>query len=103
MSIAENLEKMLAGGQDNAMLRFGLGSAYFNDKRFDEAIPHLRACIEHDAGYSAAYKLLGKALIKTGADREAAEVFETGLPIAIEKGDKQTEREILAFQRKISK
>ena len=101
MSITDNLEKMLAGGQDNAMLRFGLGSAYFNDKRYAEAIPQLRACIEHDAGYSAAYKLLGKALTKTGENEEAIKVFETGLPIAVAKGDKQTEREILAFQRKL--
>ena len=32
MSITDNLEKMLSRGQDSAMLRFGLGSAYFNDK-----------------------------------------------------------------------
>ena len=29
MSITDNLEKLLANGQDSAMLRFGLGSAYF--------------------------------------------------------------------------
>ena len=102
-NLADNLEKMLASGQDNAMLRFGLGSAYFNDKLFEQAIPHLQSCIAQDAGYSAAYKLLGKALIKTGEKDEAARIFETGLPIAVEKGDKQTEREILAFQKKLSK
>ncbi|MEM7208174.1 MAG: tetratricopeptide repeat protein [Pseudomonadota bacterium] len=103
MSITANLEKMLAQGQDNAMLRFGLGSAYFNEKQFAEAIPHLRACLEHDPQYSAAYKLLGKALIKVGDNDAAVTVFATGLPIAIEKGDKQTEREILAFQKKLDK
>lgn len=101
MSIADNLEKMLASGRDDAMLRFGLGSAYFNQKEFERAVSHLRACISHDAGYSAAYKLLGKALFKVGANEEAREVFETGLPIAVEKGDKQTEREILAFLKKL--
>lgn len=30
MSMADNLEKMLAAGQDSAMLRFGPGSAYFS-------------------------------------------------------------------------
>ncbi|MEM7292631.1 MAG: tetratricopeptide repeat protein [Pseudomonadota bacterium] len=103
MSIAENLEKLLASGQDNAMLRFGLGSAYFNDKQFALAIPHLRACLVHDPEYTAAYKLLGKALIKTGDDEGASDVFNTGLPIAQRKGDKQTEREILAFRKKLDK
>lgn len=103
MSITENLEKLLVSGRDDAMLRFGLGSAYFNDKNFTDAVPHLRACLGHDKNYSAAYKLLGKALIKIGDKAQAKAVFETGLPIAVEKGDKQTEREILAFLKKLGK
>ncbi len=102
MSITDNLENLLAGGRDDAMLRFGLGSAYFNDKQFPAAIPHLQACIAHDAHYSAAYKLLGKALLKTGDKTGAKAIFNHGLPIAIEKGDKQTEREILAFLKKLT-
>lgn len=101
MAITDNLEKLLADGQDNAMIRFGLGSAYFNAGRFAEAIPHLKQCIGHDVDYSAAYKLLGKALVKEDQEEEALKVFETGLPIAIAKGDKQTEREINAFLRKL--
>lgn len=85
------------------MLRFGLGSAYFNQKEFARAIPHLKACISHDEDYTAAYKLLGKALFKLGETEQARTVFETGLPIAADKGDKQTEREILAFLNKIDK
>lgn len=103
MSIIQNLEKMLADGRDDAMLRFGLGSAYFNEKVFVEAIPHLEACIRHDPNYSAAYKLLGKALFKIGRDEQSRSVFEAGLPIAVDKGDKQTEREILAFLRKLDR
>ena len=103
MSITENLEKLLASGQDNAMLRFGLGSGYFNDKDYVSAIPHLRACIEQDPNYSAAYKLLGKALFKTGDHLEAKSVFKSGLPVAVDKGDRQTEREILAFLGKIDR
>ena len=101
--LKENLEKMLAAGRDDAMLRFGLGSAYFNEKNFTKAIPHFEACIKHDAKYSAAYKLLGKALFKVGKDKESRCVFEAGLPIAIDKGDKQTEREILAFLKKLDR
>ena len=83
------------------MLRFGLGSAYFNTKDYEKAIPHLRACLEQDPEYTAAYKLLGKALFKAGNNTEAKTVFETGLPIAIRKGDKQTEKETLVFLKKL--
>ena len=83
-SLKDNLEKMLVEGRDDAMLRFGLGSAYFNEKNFTQAIPHLEVCIKHDAKFSAAYKLLGKALFKVGKNEEARSVFETGLPIAID-------------------
>jgi len=103
MSITENLERMLAEGRDDAMLRFGLGSAYFNEKGFEKSIPHLQACIDHDPRYSAAYKLLGKALFKTGENDKARTIFESGLPIAIDNGDKQTEREILSFLKKLDK
>lgn len=102
MSITENLEKLLAGGKDDAMLRFGLGSAYFNEKDYEKAIPHLQACLTHDPEYTAAFKLLGKALFKTGNNAEARTVFETGLPVAIEKGDKQTEKEMSVFLKKLS-
>ena len=103
MTIIGNLEALLAGGRDDAMLRFGLGSAYFNSRQFDQAVPHLQICLEHDPDYSAAYKLLGKALFKCGRNAEAKNVFTNGLPVAVRKGDKQTEREIRVFLNKLDK
>jgi len=94
---------MLASGRDDAMLRFGLGSAYYNEGKAEEAAIHLQACIEHDAGYSAAYKLLGRSLMQSGNNEEARTVFESGLPIAIQKGDKQTEKEINTFLKKLNR
>jgi Tfp pilus assembly protein PilF len=103
MAITDNLEKMLAAGRDSAMLRFGLGSAYFNQRQFVEAAEHLRACIEQDSNYTAAYKLLGKALMKSQQPELARQVFDQGLPVAQAQGDKQTEREISAFLAKLSR
>ncbi len=102
MSLVENLERMLASGRDDAMLRFGLGSALFSEKQFDRAIPHLQACLDHDPEYAAAYKLLAKALLKCGRVDEARTALETGLPVAERKGDKQTEREMRVFLKKIT-
>ena len=101
MAITDNLEKMLTSGHDDPMLRFGLGSGYFNEKDFARAIPHLESCIEQNPDYSAAYKLLGRALLEQGELTGAREVFEQGLPIAISQRDKQAEREINSFLNKI--
>mgnify|MGYP003666779382 CR=1 FL=1 len=91
------LEKMLAKGNDSAMLRFGLGKAYLDDQNAEIAIGHFRHCVGMDPSYSAAWKLLGKALLQGG------DASEQGLAAAQEKGDKQTEREITVFLKKLSK
>lgn len=103
MSMVDRLEKMLASGRDDAMLRFGLGSALFNEDRFDEAVPHLAKCIEMDENYTAAYKLLGKSYIRLGQEAEARLVYEKGLPLAEAQGDKQTVKEITVFLKKLNK
>ncbi len=92
---------MLADGRDDPMLRFGLGSAYFNEKNFDACVPHLEACIEQDEQYSAAYKLLGKAYMKLDKLVLARSVFNRGIKVAVNQGDKQTEKEIRVFLKKL--
>ena len=97
MGMVDNLEKMLAKGRDDAMLRFGLGSAYFNDGKFSLAATHLEVCIAQDDSYSAAYKLLGKAYLKQGEPAKAITTFEVGMPIAEGQGDKQSRKEMQVF------
>jgi uncharacterized protein HemY len=103
MGMIENLEKMLAKGRDDAMLRFGLGSAYFNDDEFSQAVTHLEACIAQDGSYSAAYMLLGKAYLKQGEPGKAISTFEAGMPIAEGQGDKQSRKEMQVFLGKAHK
>lgn len=103
MSMVENLEKMLAKGRDDAMLRFGLGSAHFNEGNFPLAVSHLEACLAQDASYSAAYKLLGKAYLLVGEPGKAISTFEAGLPVAEKQGDKQSQKEMRVFMGKAQK
>lgn len=103
MGMVENLEKMLAKGRDDAMLRFGLGSAYFNEGDFSRAVTHLEACLAQDDSYSAAYKLLGKAYLKEGEPGKAISTFEAGMPIAEGQGDKQSQKEMFVFLGKAQK
>ena len=103
MSIIDNFEKMLAQGQDNAMLRYTLGNAYFNEQQYPSAITHLRKALEHDPEYSVAWKILGKALVANGEENEAIEVYRKGLEVAAKKGDKQAEKEMQVFLKRLLK
>ncbi len=101
--LIDNLENMLAGGQDSPMLRFGLGKAYLDQQQPEAACEHLRQCLAQDAEYSAAWKLLGKALSTQGRDEEAREAYRQGILIAREKGDLQALKEMEVFLRRLDK
>ena len=102
MDMIERLETMLAQGQDSAMLRFGLGQAYL-DRDPAEAARHLREALAFDAHYSAAWKLLGRALDAAGDTAGAVAAFEQGIDAAEEKGDVQAAKEMQVFRKRIAK
>ena len=103
MNVIDNFEKMLAAGQDNTLLRFGLGQAYLNEGQADRAIEHLRAALGHDQDYSAAWKLLGKALAEEGEIEAAMEAYEKGIAAAEQKGDIQAAKEMKVFLKRLHK
>lgn len=103
MNVIENFEKMLAAGQDNTLLRFGLGQAWLKEGQPDKAVEHLRAALQHDAGYSAAWKLLGKALVESGDDAAAMEAYAQGISAAEQKGDIQAAKEMKVFLKRLQK
>ncbi len=97
------LEKMLAKGVDNSLLRFGLGKGYLDVGDASKAAEHLQRCVEHDPQYSAAWKLLGKAQQSAGNPDAARSAWQKGLQAAQAKGDKQAEKEMTVFLRKLDK
>ena len=103
MSGLENFLAMLAGGRDNALLRFSLGNAYLKQGDAANAVVHLRRAVEQDPHYSAAWKLLGKALTDIEAWNEALEAYQQGIAVAEARGDKQAAKEMSVFARRIEK
>lgn len=99
----EQLEVLLAKGQDNALLRFGLGSGYLKAGSPARAIEHLHAAVGHDPHYSAAWKALGKALTDAGRLTEAMAAYEAGIRSADAKGDVQASKEMQVFLRRLRK
>jgi predicted Zn-dependent protease len=103
MGVIDNLEALLARGQDNALLRYGLANEYLKLGKPEIAIGHLRRCVAHDPKYSAAWKRLGKALAETGRTDDAIAAYENGIQVAEEKGDIQAAREMKVFLKRLQK
>ena len=97
MNMIDNFEKMLAGGKDSALLRFSLGNEYMKANEAVNARAHLLAATTLDPTYSAAWKLLGKALHQLNDSQGAAEAYRKGIAAADAKGDKQAAKEMTIF------
>jgi Tfp pilus assembly protein PilF len=100
MGLIENLEGMLARGQDNALLRFSLGGAYLKAGDHDRAVVHLAQAVAHDPQYSAAWKLYGRALADAGRPQDAIAAFDSGIAVAEARGDIQAAKEMRVFRKR---
>jgi predicted Zn-dependent protease len=103
MGLIENFEAMLARGQDSALLRHGLGTAYLNLNDHERAIPHLAEAVRLDPGYSAAWKLYGRALAASGRYAEAVAALDRGIAVATAKRDVQAAKEMEVFRKRATK
>lgn len=103
MDPVERFEQLLASGKDGALLRFSLGMQYLKAGEGARAAEHLRRAVEQDPQYSAAWKLLGKALEQNGDAAAAADAYRSGIAAAEARGDKQAAREMGVFLRRLEK
>ena len=97
------LEKLLGTPRDGALLRFSLGLEYAKAGERERAIEFLRDAVARDAHYSAAWKALGNELAQAGRDDEALEAYRHGIAAAQNKGDRQAEKEMTVFARRLEK
>jgi len=98
-----NFEKMLAAGKDGALLRYSLGNEYLKANEPARAAEHLARAVTQDPRYTAAWKLYGKALSAAGRDAEALAAWREGIAVAVARGDKQAEKEMTVFARRIER
>jgi Tfp pilus assembly protein PilF len=103
MDPAERFEALLAAGKDGALLRFGLGSHYLKAGDAARAVEHLRRAVELDPAYSAAWKVLGKALAESGDSGGAVAAYRSGIEAAEKRGDKQAAKEMTVFLRRLER
>ena len=103
MSAVERFEALLASGKDSPLLRFSLGMEYLKQGLAAKAAPHLRSAVAQDPQYSAAWKLLGKALAESGDAEGAREAYRRGIEAAGKRGDKQAAKEMTVFLRRLER
>jgi Tfp pilus assembly protein PilF len=103
MDPSARFEALLASGKDSALLRFGLGSHYLGAGDAARAVEHLRSAVAQDPAYSAAWKLLGKALQAAGDRAGAMQAWRSGIAAADGRGDKQAAREMGVFLRRLER
>jgi predicted Zn-dependent protease len=101
--IVASFERMLAAGKDNALLRYSLGNEYLKAADVARAVVHLREAVVLDPGYTAAWKLLGRAVAETGDVEGALAAYREGIAVAQRKGDKQAGREMEVFAKRLVK
>ncbi|HZM35952.1 MAG TPA: tetratricopeptide repeat protein [Burkholderiales bacterium] len=97
------LEKLIGTPRDGALLRYSLGLEYAKAGRHADAVAQLREAVSRDPLYSAAWKMLGKSLAETEALEEALDAYQRGIDAAQRKGDRQAEKEMTVFARRLAR
>lgn len=102
-ALIDNLRRQCDGPRDGALLRFSLGNALLGEGDAAAAIIQLERALAFDPAYSAAWKLLGKACLDAGRPEAAADAWRRGMDAASHRGDKQAEKEMTVFLRRLEK
>ena len=102
-TLIDNLRRQCDGPRDGALLRFSLGNALLGEGDAAAAVVELERALVFDPAYSAAWKLLGKACIDAGRPAAAADAWRRGMAAASHRGDKQAEKEMTVFLRRLQK
>lgn len=82
----EIFEAMARSQPDDVMVWYGLGSEYFKLEEWAKAANALRRVVEINPDYTAAYQMLGTALVNQGAVAEAREAWTEGIRTAERTG-----------------
>lgn len=102
-TLIPGLEKLVGGPRDGPLLRYSLGNEYLKSGDADMAARHLREAVQRDPRYSAAWKLLGRALAESGDPRGALDAYREGIAVAEARGDKQAAKEMTIFAKRLAR
>lgn len=99
--LIEALRRQCGGPRDGALVRFALGEALRDAGELPAAIDELHRALAFDPLYSAAWKQLGRACLAAQNPVEAAAAWRHGIAAAGQRGDRQAEKEMEVFLRRL--
>ena len=82
----EALRTMAGQQPDQEMIWYGLANEYLKLERWADAAEALRRVVELNADFTAAYQMLGTALMNQGQREEARRVWAEGIEVADRTG-----------------
>lgn len=88
----ETLEKLIADGRDSYEARLAAGQARMQNGDVEKAVDHFREATAQGPGHTIAWQELGKALAANDETTAAGEAWERGIAAARANGDKQAEK-----------
>jgi len=97
----EHLLQLTGTERDSAMLRLTVARLLSARGDFEEAEKHLKAAVTMNSGYTAAWKELGKVRQQRDDYDGAARAWRQGIEQARANGDKQAEREMTVFLKRL--
>lgn len=71
---------------EDAMIWYGLASEYVKLERWNDAAEALRQVVRLNPDYTAAYQMLGTALLNQGEEEEARRAWTSGIETATRTG-----------------
>jgi len=99
----QRLRQLCGGPRDGALLRFSLGHALLAQGAAADAALELRRAVEFNPEYSAAWKLLGRALVEAGDPVQAQRAWSDGIAAAGRAGDVQAQKEMRVFVKRLER
>ena len=98
-----NFERLLAMGRDSALLRYSIGNEHAKTGSWAAACDAFSRAVEIDPTYTAAWKLYANALAQSGRAADALDAYRRGIVVSRQKGDRQAEKEMTVFARRIER
>jgi len=95
------IEKLIDQGRDSYESRLAAGQARLKAGDLPEAVVHLEKATGHKPEQTMAWQELGKALRELGRPEAARSAWSKGLDAARANGDKQAEKVMAVFLRRL--
>lgn len=99
----EALQKLIGTPRDSALLRMSIATALLAEDRPAEAEQQLAEATGMEPDYTAAWKQLGKVRLSLDDPEGAREAWQSGIEAARANGDKQAEKEMTVFIRRLDR